>query len=1115
MKRVTFLIAMLFIFLGLHAQTIDVQGVPRQMGKSVKSEPAVIYPTIDFDNILYTVTVGKGKNISALVIKWGDGKGGNCNLVWGYAWDTPEQGTGEAMLRAIAKADPRFYLLAYGNTQYGAAIGGMGFDLNGNGNIALIKSGVSYPLADGICYTSSYDFDSYTSNDPLDHWGAGWYDGYWSYWVTGDVNTAYGYSGVGATSRQLKDGSVDGWSYVSDMTDWYSGDMSGTVCYVNEPSATKAGYMPFLSSSKVKTVNTLDEFYTVAEQAVDGDTIQFYAGLRGKAFENTTTELFSLPSVNLTLIGNGVIIEGGSGWSAGSAEEGFVNQSITDFTFKNLKGDEGQAIFMGAGCNLTVEKCVFEGMETPRSGAAIGARADDGSTLNVRNCRFSGIKSEKGGALNLNTTNNVNKKLYANIVSCTFEGNQGADNATSIYLTNYPTVQIVNCVFENDKSATETPLPVVGLNRPNKLPAEQLKMAYNVIEGTVSSSDDEIKRLSDTDYNAATYEKDALGFENGEYLVVKDGLAYNHLPANTTIEGITWAKTDLSGIAIDYTKATHSGACQQIYKANVKVDYTKGRFIVNEDWFGHQNSTVNFLTDEGEWIYRVFQKENPGLELGCTSNFGTIYGDKFYIVCKQAKDPGATLTGGRLNVCDAKTMKCIKQFENIATKAGVSVADGRAFLGVNEHKGYISTSNGIYLYNIDRQEIEDQLSGTGNSGGSLYEGQIGTMIRVNEKVFAVHQSAGLLVIDAEADTLIQTIKAPKETVDGTVRERGFGSVVVSKDGNLWVSVAANTSGQGATMPYIFKVDPATCDTTRVNMPEGINSPSNSWYAWTADGFCSSKQHNCLYWNGGDNSWFSGKNIYKYDIDRNAFEKIVNLENTDWKIYGACLRVDPVTDEIYTSLYHEFQNPEYKLFKYDNEGNELAQYAMVNNYWFPALPVFPDNAAPVVTPVAPVSKDSQDPFVISLAALATDADNQDALIVKSVKAVSNEDVLTAIIRNGDLKVIPAGAKGSAEVSLEVNSNGKMTDALVSIVITKESGIAGEQQLVRSAYGNGQRLFINNCDDFNFGLYHANGQLIGSFHVTDSSFSTQFNVPAGIYYLKGNKGEEAATFKVIFN
>ena len=106
------------------------------------------------------------------------------------------------------------------------------------------------------------------------------------------------------------------------------------------------------------------------------------------------------------------------------------------------------------------------------------------------------------------------------------------------------------------------------------------------------------------------------------------------------------------------------------------MDYSQGTFIVNEDWYGHQNSTVNFLTHDGEWHYRVFQTENPGHEPGCTTHFGTIYGDKFYLVSKQERDPGAKITGSRFAVCDAKTMKVIKEFKYIAQNAeGKSIAD--------------------------------------------------------------------------------------------------------------------------------------------------------------------------------------------------------------------------------------------------------------------------------------------------------------------------------------------------------------------------------------------------------------------------------------------------------
>ena len=50
---------------------------------------------------------------------------------------------------------------------------------------------------------------------------------------------------------------------------------------------------------------------------------------------------------------------------------------------------------------------------------------------------------------------------------------------------------------------------------------------------------------------------------------------------------------------------------KDISLVNEQVDYTKGTFIVNEDWYGHQNSTVNFLSDDGKWTLRAFQKETP------------------------------------------------------------------------------------------------------------------------------------------------------------------------------------------------------------------------------------------------------------------------------------------------------------------------------------------------------------------------------------------------------------------------------------------------------------------------------------------------------------------------
>ncbi len=679
------------------AQTIKVQGVPRNIKNGTVMMSATDN-TCDVDFSKITRWIGEGDKQAALVIKWNDSREERL-YVWGYRWTDEADGTGAAMLCNIAKNDPNFIVLVYGNTPYGTTIGGVGYDFDGDG-FSITKNGEAVePDEDGLLHTTSYDFDSYVSADEDDLWFSGWYDGYLSYWVCDTPGEAFGYSNVGATGRKLVDGCVDGWSAVRDMIG----------------------------------------------------------------------ELYYLPA-----------------------------------------------------------------------------------------------------------------------------------------LTSEP----------------------------------------------------------------------------------------------------------------------------------VLVDYTKGTFIVNEDWYGHQNSTVNFLTDEGEWVYRVVQKENPGVELGATVQYGAIYGDKFFIIAKQPKDPGASIMGGRITICDAKTMKVLKQIENIAVDDnGSSIADGRGFLGVDEHKAYVGTSNGIYVLDLDKLEITGSVGGAGTDSDDpyqqLYGGQIGNMVRVNDRVFAVHQKNGLLVINPATDEVEQTVEASEGW--------GFGSVVLSKDGNLWLSLAAS-SGSGQADTRIVKLNPATLEQTVIECPEGVFGPANSWYAWTPDCFCASKQNNVLYWNGGNSSWFSGKTVYKYDIDSNTFSTFIdyNDDPDGWQIYGCSFRIDPVTDEAIVSLYKGYGDPTYVVRKYDNEGKQIAEYSMISNYWFPSLPVFPDNEAPVVADIDPVSLTTEDGTTVSLKDVATDADNMDAAIVKTVKEVSDEEVLKAEMADGDLVITPLKA-GKADITIQINSNGKLAETVVSVEVTEATDI----------------------------------------------------------------------------
>lgn len=704
-KKIYLLLFALLSGVFAFAQTIKVQGVPR----NIKNGTIMMSPTdntcdVDFSKI--TRWIGEGDKQAALVVKWNDSREERL-YVWGYRWTDDADGTGAAMLCNVAKNDPNFIIIVYGDTPYGAAIGGVGYDFDGDG-FSITKDGKAVePEEDGTLRTTSYDFDNYASADEDDLWFSGWYNGYLSYWVCDKTGEMFGYSGVGASGRKLVDGCVDGWSAVRDMSNMNMGNMEG--------------------------------------------------------------ELYYLPA-----------------------------------------------------------------------------------------------------------------------------------------LTSEP----------------------------------------------------------------------------------------------------------------------------------VQVDYSKGTFIVNEDWYGHQNSTLNFLTDDGEWIYRVIQKENPGVEIGATAQYGAIYGDKFFVMAKQPKDPGASITGGRITVCDAKTMKVLKQIENIAVDdKGSSIADGRGFLGVDEHKAYVGSSNGIYVLDLDSLKITGSVSGAGNDSDDpyqqLYGGQIGNMVRVNDRVFAVHQKNGLLIINPATDEVEKTVEAPEGW--------GFGSVVLSKDGNLWLSLAAS-SGSGQADTRIVKLNPATLEQTIIECPEGIFGPANTWYAWTPDCFCASKQNNVLYWNGGNSSWFSGKTIYKYDIDSNTFSTFIDYNNDPdgWQIYGCSFRVNPVTDEAIVSLYKGYGDPTYVVRKYNNEGKQTAEYSMISNYWFPSLPVFPDNEAPVVADIDPVSITTEDSTTVSLKDVATDADNMDAAIVKTVKKVSDEKVLKAEMADGDLVITPLKA-GKADITIQINSNGKLAETVVSVEISEATDI----------------------------------------------------------------------------
>ena len=724
MRKNYFIVILLFFAFLTHAQ-VTVQGVPRNDIKSktvtqkqvtAKSANATTLADIQF-------WVGSGSNQAAFVVQWNDGKTADA-LVWGFRWNGTA--TGEDMVNAIAKADPRFFALLKQGTQYGSAIGGLGFDLNGTGTNGLYKDeNKTYPYYpfDGLINTSEYDFDSYTGIDPNDHWQSGWMVGYWSYWVKDPTDADYNYSGVGASTRELQNGSWDVWNFNPNM----------------------------------------------------------------ESFDIATT-----------------------------------------FT------------------------------------------------------------------------------------------------------------------------------PV------------------------------------------APYSK--------------------------------------------------------------TIDFTKGYFIVNEDWFGHINGSVNFVDTNGNINYRVYSEANNNNTFGATTQYGTIYGDKFYFVSKQAADGGDTqyTPGGRLVIADALTMKKIAGFDNIGG------GDGRSFVGVDEKTGYIGASNGVFLFDIANMKVGSLIAGTG--GGSQYLGQIGNMIRTSQYVFAVKQSAGILVIDPKTNTVVKTISG------------AFHSVTQAKDGSVW----------GIQNKKIIAIDPLTFATTEYAIP--TTQYLGSWGAWNAGSFTYSNKQNALYWMNSVNSFTSGAQIIKFDVATKTFNEsfatLPGQTGTYKQIpYGAALRIDPVSDQIIVNTTESGFGAHYQknwIHTFDNTGKLIDTKVLNDYYWFPAMTVFPDNAAPVVNAILPSQVSVLSPTIIDLKTVVSDEDNISLAIVKTIKSNSDENIVLAEINaNEELVLTPKNA-GTATVVVSFNSNGKVVEKSI-LVNTSTLGRDEFTKVHLSIYPNPVSDYLNISSEeqiIDVVIYDVNGRTLNT-------------------------------------
>lgn len=588
----------------------------------------------------------------------------------------------------------------------------------------------------------------------------------------------------------------------------------------------------------------------------------------------------------------------------------------------------------------------------------------------------------------------------------------------------------------------------------------------------------------------------------------------------------------------------HAGECKLVLKAKDGSNYTReytvkvvdqdrtpvapdtyldGTIILNEEWFGHTNGGMNFLTKDKNIMYQVYERENPGMSFGCTSQYGTIWNDKLLIASKQASDGGDPLPGGgRLVVADAKTFKRIGSIDDIKIESESRSGDGRAIAGATPDKIYMGTHQGIYVIDLNEIKVTGKIGDDGAST-NLYDGQIGDMVNAGKHVFAIKQNTGVFIIDVDTDQVVKTIS------DANVQ-----GITVSADGNVWVA----TLTEDKKASKFVCIDPLTLEENAdqsVLMPESIGMVSCGWGAWRTTQFFGCNSKNVLWFspgssisNGGDGRFY----CWEIGTDPTDLKPVFSLSDpvlpghnktVAQATYGTS-RFDDRTGEliVMTTEYKASGHYRYNWTHFVdpatgkiNRTIELEPY-----YWFQSMPIFPDKEDARLAEdfkgleiaIDESNPTSQPVATLDLRSVVSDPDNNDAHIRFSLPqptALDNaENInLATDLNDGILTVRPSGL-GAATALVNATSNGRTVTLSIPVIAKVSTGI-NEISNGKSIRLIANRLHINGYCGSSFSLYDVNGIELNRFDVDSDDFVAAFSLGNGVYLLRSDN----ASFKFV--
>jgi hypothetical protein len=484
-KFLSFFFVMAFYVVGAYAQVL-VQGQPHPFARNISTKQESQLradASFTFDDIQYWV--GNGSNKAALVIEWHDGNRPDA-MVWGYRWDG--EATGHDMIVAIAQADPRLVLLTQYTGWMGYTIDGIGYgesilnisyDLEGAKSepknafkfeppitnpllgqtshpehpaedvAAAIRQGVQtgviyHPINAERYGYPSYDYDYWSCSNGI-HWQAGWYYGYWSYFVRSSQTSNFSYSGLGATSRVLTDGCWDAWSWNGNMNT-SEGTQPGDVFVAATIPSGGGGDEPEIPVIHVTSIS------------LNKSSLRLQAGANA-------TLVASISPVNAD---NKQVIWSSSDTGIATVENGVVTgvkPGVVKITARSVDGG------YTAVCEVTVTETVTPEIDFEGTGAVISfPKVEEATSYEVRVYRYENGSYKKIGTYVADAEGNIITELLTKGLRATSGTisvplkNLGRDDAYRIEIQVMNGLDVIDTYMvekSSDPVSNETMAPVI------------------------------------------------------------------------------------------------------------------------------------------------------------------------------------------------------------------------------------------------------------------------------------------------------------------------------------------------------------------------------------------------------------------------------------------------------------------------------------------------------------------------------------------------------------------------------------------------------------------------------------------------------------------------------